>query len=175
MLYLNQKRTMWVKDYMKDCFNVITGEKTLAEAVKQMVRQKVNSLVVVDPDSRPVGLVTSHVLIKEVVPEYLKGDPTHSQFGAEGTLDRYAQKSKDKQVSDFMYKEFHALSDKDAMIEAASYLVEGDRRTLPVVDGEGKLVGVITRTCVKKALFNSLFPEERIDPKEDCDCPKHSV
>lgn len=166
---------MWVRNYMKDCFNVITGEKTLGEAVEQMVKQKVNSLVVVDESQKPIGLVTSHVLIKEVVPEYLKGDPTHSQFGAEGTLDRYAQSSKEKKVSEIMYKDFHALNENDAMIEAASYLVEGDRRTLPVVNDEGVLVGVITRTCVKKALYNSIFPESKIDPQEDCDCPKHSV
>jgi len=164
---------MWVKDYMKDCFNTISPEKTLSEAVKQMIEQKVNSLIVVDEDKKPIGLVTSHGMIKEVVPGYLKDDPTYAQFGAEGTLDKYAEMAKDKKVADFMYKEFHLLNDKDPMIEAASYLIEGERRTLPVVDETGKLVGVITRTCVKKALHNAIFKDSQIDPKE-CDCLEHT-
>ncbi len=165
---------MWVRDYMKDCFNTITSEKTLEEAVKQMVDQKVNSLIVVDDEKKPIGLVSSHALIREVVPEYLKDDPSNSQFGAEGTLDKYAGKAKGKKVESFMYKDFHVLNQNDPMIEAAAYLIEGERRTLPVADDDGKLVGVVTRTCVKRAIYNSIFKDNPVKSREDCGSEKHT-
>lgn len=158
---------MWVKDYMCDWVNTIHQEKTLSDAVKQMVDQKTNSIVVVDDDEKPVGLVSTRLLIKQVVPEYLKDDPIFSMHGAEGTFDRYAEKAKDKKLEDFMIKEFHTLSEGDAMIEAAAYALRGAMRFMLVVNKDGKLVGAISRTCIKNALHNVLFKNKQIDPKKN--------
>jgi len=152
---------------MCDWVNTIHQEKTLADATKQMVEQKTNSIVVIDDDKKPVGLVSTRLLIKQVVPEYLKNDPIFSMYGAEGTFDRYAEKVKDVKLEEFMITEFHTLSENDAMIEAAAYAVKGVGRFILVVNKEGLLVGAISRTCVKNALYNALFKEERIDPKKN--------
>lgn len=151
---------MWVKDYMNKKLNTITKDKTLAEAVKQMVEQEVNSLIVVE-ENKPVGLVTSQILIQTIMPEYLNADMNAAQFEAEGVFDRYADRNREKKVSDFMYTDFHIISEKDTMIEAAAFLAKGERRTLPVVDNGGILVGVITRTCVKVALYDVLYKETK--------------
>lgn len=156
---------MWVKNYMCKWVNTITPDKTLADAAKQMVEKKTNSMVVVDVDNKPIGMVSAHLLIKQVVPEYLKDDPIYSQFGAEGTFDRFAGKAKEQKVNDFMDTDFHTLSEDDAMIEAAAYSLKGRRRMLLVVNKEGVLVGALTRTCIKIALYNALFNDSKIDPK----------
>lgn len=170
---------MWVKNYMCKWVNKITPDKTLADAAKQMVEKKTNSMVVVDENDKPVGMVSAHLLIKQVVPEYLKDDPIYSQFGAEGTFDRYAAKAKDKKIGEFMDTDFHCLSDKDAMIEAAAYSLKGRRRMLLVVNDKGVLVGALTRTCIKIALYNAIFKDSQIDPKTgsrdreaDCKIPE---
>lgn len=147
---------MWVKDYLSTEFCVIDPDKTIKNAVKAMVEKKTNSLVVVNAENKPIGTISAYTLIKEVVPEYLKNDPMYSNFGAEGTFDKYAAKIKDKKVEDIMNKDFHILKEDDAMIEAASYAVEASRRMLPVVDTEGKVVGVINRTSIKKALYDAI-------------------
>ena len=161
---------MWIKDYMVTGFTPIGPEATLADAVKIMVEKKINSMIVVDEENRPIGLVSSQILIKEVVPAYLKDDPVFSQFGAEGTFDVYAQKAKDRKIKDFMYRDFHIINENDAMIEVASYMVEGERRTSPVVNDTGKVVGIITRTCIKNALYNAIFKDNPIDPKNGGCC-----
>lgn len=169
---------MFVKNYMCKWVNTIDSERTLAEAAKKMVEKKTNSMVVVDEKNKPVGMVSAHLLIKQVVPAYLKDDPLYSQFGAEGTFDRYAEKAKDKKINDFMDTDFHTLSEDDAMIEAAAYSLKGRRRMMAVVNKEGELIGVLTRTCIKIALYNAVFNNEKIDPKTgsrdseaDCDSP----
>lgn len=156
---------MWVKDYMRDWVNTIAPDKTLAEALKQMVEKKTNSMIVVGENNKPLGTLSARGLIKEVVPAYLKEDPSPSQFEAEGTFERCARRAKDKKVEDAMIKDVHLISVDDAMIEAAAYALKGSRRILPVVNAEGELVGAITRTCIKNAFYNVVFKKGKVDPK----------
>lgn len=142
--------------------HTIAPDKTLSDAVKQMVENKSNSLIVVDIDNKPIGLFSSRTLIKAIVPNYLQEDIRSSIFDAEGTFNKYAEESRDKIVKDFMYEEFHTLTDDDAMIEAATYSLKGSRRIIPVVSKEnGVLVGAITRTCTKNALYDILFKKNQ--------------
>ena len=156
---------MWVKDYMFNKVYTISPDKTISEAVKIMVANKTNSLIVVDENYKPIGILSSRTLIKEVVPAYLKDDPNFSKFGAEGTFDKYANKMKDKKIKYVMHTDTHILSEDDAMIEAAAYSISAARRILPVVDKEGRLIGAITRTCIKNALYNVIYKNQQINPE----------
>ncbi len=158
---------MFVKDYMCDWVNTISQKKTFPEVVKQMVDKKTNSIVVVDENKKPVGLISSRTLIKQVVPEYLRKNPTNSMFGAEGTFDKYSSKAKKLKLKDFMDTDFHCLSDDDAMIEAAVYSLKSNQRFMPVINGDGELIGAITRTCIKNALHNVFFKDNQINPKDN--------
>ena len=155
---------MWVKDYMFTEIHTIAPDRTIAEAVKLMTENKTNSLIVVDMDNKPVGTLSSYTLIRNVVPAYLKDDPMFSQFGKEGTFEKYAEKFKDKKIKEVMHRKFHILSENDALIEAASYSIEAERRIMPVVNKRGVLVGATTRTCLKNALYNAIYKEKQIDP-----------
>ncbi|MFH1536988.1 MAG: CBS domain-containing protein [Patescibacteria group bacterium] len=159
---------MQVKEYMCDWVNTIDQDHTIAEALKLMVDNRTNSLIVVDKENKPKGVVSSHLLIKEIVPEYLKDNELTSQFGAKGTLAKFAKKNKDKKIVDFMYTDFHALDPDDNMIEAATYVVDGARRVLPVVDKDGKLIGAITRTSIKIAMYDALFNNEEPSTNRAC-------
>ena len=167
---------MRVKDYMFCEFVTIHPDTTIADTVKKMVEEKTNSLIVVDEENKPVGTISSYTLVREVVPAYLKDDPIFSQFGKEGIFDKYAEKMKDKQVKDLMHTDFHILNEDDAMIEAASYSIKVSRRILPVVDKEGKLSGVTTRTCIKNALYNAIYKNEMLEPNNGgCGCGNEKI
>ncbi len=151
---------MKVRDYMCANVHTIAPNKTLANAVKQMVENKSNSLIVIN-NNKPVGLFSSRTLIKAIVPDYLQKDIRSSIFDAEGTFEKYAREAKNKLVSDFMKTDFHTLTDDDTMIEAATYALKGARRIIPVVNKEkGEIVGAITRTCLKNALYDILFKND---------------
>ena len=162
---------MWVKDYMFTEVCTATSVETIAEAVQKMIKNKTNSLIVVDKDKKPIGTLSSYTLIRDIVPAYLKDDPIFSQYGAEGTFDKYAEKYKDHKIVDLMHTDFHILKEGDAMIEAASYSIEAARRILPVVNEEGMLIGAITRTCIKNALYNAIYKDDQINPKNGLGCP----
>lgn len=159
---------MFVRDYMFKNVCTVNPDMTIAEAVKFMVEKKTNSVIVVDGKNRPIGILSSYTLARAVVPAYLSNDPIFSQFGAEGTFDKYAEKIKDRKIKEIMHTNFHALTEDDAMIEATSYSIGDERRTLPVVDKEnGQVIGAITRTCIKNALYNAIYRNEPLDPKKD--------
>jgi len=138
----------------------VTKDETLATVIKMMVEEKTNSLVVINKDEKPIGLISTHALIKEIVPSYLQDDPLYSQFGVGGTLKKYVERAKNDKVSDFMITNFHTLTLDDYMIEAASYTILDELRTLPVVDKDGKIAGTISRTAIKKCLYDSLYNVE---------------
>ena len=154
---------MLVKDYMYTKFHTATADETVATALKRMVEDKTNSLIVVDDQFRPIGVISSQILIKEAVPSYLKDDPSYSQFGPEGMLSQSVQVIAKKTVRDFMYTDFHSLKEDDAVIEAATYSIDAYRRVLPVVDMTGRLVGAVTRTVIKNAMYEALFPDDETD------------
>lgn len=153
---------MLVNQYMYKNPHVAQPTMTVGEAIKYMAQHKTNSLIVIDEAQHPIGLISSQILIRAAVPEYLKNDPVYSQYGPEGTLEESVHTVKDKPLSELMYTEFHTLAPDDAIIEAASYSIDSYRRILPVVDEHGVLLGALTRTCIKNALYNALFPQQPI-------------
>ena len=165
---------MWVKDYMFEQVHTVLPDATIFDAVSKMADEKTNSLIVVDEDKKPIGILSSYTLTRAVVPAYLKDDPIFANFGAEGTFDKYAEKMKCEKVKSIMHTDMHILSVDDAMIEAAAYAVDAGRRILPVADPTGKLIGAITRTCIKNASFNALHKDCQIDPSNggygNCAC-----
>ncbi len=66
---------MWVKDYMLRDICTISPDKTIAEAVKFLVKNKTNSAIVVDKEQKPIGIIATYLLVKAVVPIYLHDDP----------------------------------------------------------------------------------------------------
>lgn len=163
---------MKVKNYMFTKICTVSPDMTIKEVIGHMVENRANSVFVVDKENKPLGVLSSHTLIREVVPAYLKDDPVFSQFGKEGTLEKYAEKKKDIKICEIMHTDFHSLSEEDAMIEAAAYSIPLYKRILPVVDKRGVLVGAITRTCIKNALYNTFYKDKRINPKNGgyCNC-----
>lgn len=148
---------MLIEKYYQKSLNTIDQNKTLGEAVQEMTEKKSNSVIVVDAENKPIGIVSSYLIINEIIPEYIKKDKISVKFNAEGTFDKYAKQKKDVKVSEIMWKDFPTLKLSDPMILAAAYSDEETRRIIPVVDDEGKLIGGITRTCIKNALYDVIF------------------
>ena len=96
----------------------------LMELSKLMRNNHVGSVVIVDGDRRPVGIVTDRDIVVEVI-----------AAGLEGT---------DLAASDVMTgAPVLAREDDDALWSLKVMRDRGIRR-LPVVDGEGRLVGIVT-------------------------------
>ncbi|MGW0072289.1 GuaB1 family IMP dehydrogenase-related protein, partial [Streptosporangium sandarakinum] len=117
----------WVKrrDLVHDTPLTLTSHDTVGEALNLLPKRAHGAIIVVDWDNRPIGVVT-------------EGDC--------GGVDMYTQLSQ-VMSSDHLLTLPAGLDPR----EAFDRLHEGRHRLAPIVDGDGRLVGILTRTGALRA------------------------
>jgi len=115
----------WVKqrDLVHDTALTLAPSDTVSDALALLPKRAYGAVIVVDA-GRPVGVVTERDCV-----------------GA----DRFAR------LSDVMSSKLVTLPAKIAARDAFDLLADGHRRLAPVVDDDGLLVGVLTRTAALRA------------------------
>ena len=99
------------------------GESAWA-AAERMLRRGVGSLIVLDQDRHPVGIVTDRDLVAKVMaPEHM---PRMTR------------------VRDIMTAPVKTIADKSSVAVAFAVMRDSGVHYLPVVDDEDKLVGILT-------------------------------
>lgn len=105
--------------------NVVTalGEETLFNAAKKMWGKNVGAVVVVDASQIPIGIVTDRdITIKGI---------------AQG------RDPKSTPLSAIMSEDVVVLSEDRGLFETARIMGEQGVRRIPIVDGEGRLTGIV--------------------------------
>jgi len=59
-------------------------------------------------------------------------------------------------IADFMTRELHTLGTKDTLYQARNLMMEANIRHVPIVSGEGELVGLVTHRDVLAAADSDL-------------------
>ncbi|WP_157246405.1 GuaB1 family IMP dehydrogenase-related protein [Nonomuraea typhae] len=116
----------WVKkrDLVHDTPLTLTGHDTVGEALQLLPKRAHGAVIVVDGDHRPVGVVT--------------------EADCQG-VDMFTQ------LSQVMSAELLTLPAGLDPRVAFDRLHEGRHRLAPIVDGEGRLIGILTRTGALRA------------------------
>ncbi len=121
-------------------------DETVQVAAGRMNARNVGALVVLDVDSRPIGILTDRDLALRVVGKGL--DPTTVS------------------VSEVMTRAPDAVRE-DTPIETAIFRMRvGPFRRLPVVDGLGKLVGIVTLDDILDLLSEEISEIGRLVQRE---------
>lgn len=135
---------MNVADVMTQPVLSVTARTTLRDAAAVMATHGVSGLPVVDDHDRVVGVVSeSDVLAKQRTPRPrragLAGRAARARQGA------LAAKASAVTVADAMTTPAVTVEADVPVASAASLLLEREVERLPVVDGEGRLLGIVTR------------------------------
>ncbi|KAM7507117.1 hypothetical protein LguiA_017570 [Lonicera macranthoides] len=148
-----------VGDFMttKEELHVVKPTTTVDEALEMLVENRITGFPVVDDDWTLVGLVSDYDLLAldsisgtgrtdtSMFPEV---DSTWKTFNKVQNL---LSKTDGKVVGDLMTPAPIVVRESTNLEDAARLLLETKYRRLPVVDGDGKLVGIITRGNVVRA------------------------
>jgi CBS domain-containing protein len=104
--------------------DLVDENETVWRAAERMHQRAVGSLVIVNDSQKPVGILTDRDLVERVLAR--ANDPNT-------TL-----------VRDVMTADLTTISEKASVESALALMRSGCFRRLPVVDAEGKLVGLLS-------------------------------
>ncbi|MFI3282060.1 MAG: IMP dehydrogenase [Rikenellaceae bacterium] len=108
----------------------ISKEQTVGDALQMMKENKIGGIPVVDSENMLIGIVTNR--------------------------DLRFQRDMDRKIDDVMTKENLITTQNTDLVHAADVLLVNKIEKLPVVDDEGKLVGLITYRDITKVKDNPL-------------------
>lgn len=100
-----------------------TGDAPLQEVAATMASEEVGSVVVVDDEESPIGIVTDRTIALSI--------------DDEGTL---AERS----VADVMAGDVVTVTAGTSVFEVTQRLADAGIRRLPVIDGDGALQGIVS-------------------------------
>lgn len=127
---------MSVHDFCRRNPTTATAGESVREAALRMDAAGVGSLVVVDDRGRPVGMLTDRDLVVRVLRRRLSPDRTT--------------------VGEVMQRELGTVRESSPLVQALRRMRSDGVRRVPVVDGEGRLAGIITSDDVIQLLASEL-------------------
>ena len=134
---------MRVVDLMTADVITASPETPIKAAARLMVRNKVSGLPVVDDDTRVVGIITEADFLRLEVARGEADDPQPVE-----------------RVEQVMHRSVLTITPDATVAEAAKLMVVNDVNRLPVIDGSGKSLGIISRLDVVAAFTR---PDEIIE------------
>lgn len=146
---------MEVQDIIKPAV-VVAESDTFEMALRAMMRQHTNTLLVVDEDGKLTGEITVADLLDAVVPDTLNGEQVMEHFKDDAALAASIDVARDIPVSEFMSSDFSALELSDNMMTIIATAIAHQRARIPVVDGDNRPVGIISRQGLKSVLAKFL-------------------
>jgi len=123
-----------VTDYMSKDVIAVTPDMEVIQAIKIMLDNKITSVPVLDEQGNLIGLFSE-------------------KDGVKGVVEFSYNQSMDGKVRENMTKDVPIIDAEKSVIDAAIQFQEMAIRSLPVFS-EGRLVGMISRVDVMRALIN---------------------
>lgn len=149
-----------VKEVMEKKVITFHPNETMAHVLHRLSENRISGAPVIDKRNKVVGLVSESDILKAI--------DTHTpniRFSHKSTFavvlaflesgDEFeAIKGKIHRikVKDFMSKELHAVSEDETVINAMRAINKYNVKRLPVIDKKGKLLGIISRADILRAL-----------------------
>ncbi|KAK4764817.1 hypothetical protein SAY86_025907 [Trapa natans] len=159
-----------VGDFMtrKEDLHVVKPTTSVEDALEMLVENRITGFPVIDDNWKLVGLISDYDLLaldsisggkltdNDMFPEV---DSTWKTFNQ---IQNLLSKTKGQVIGDLMTPAPLVVRETTNLEDAARLLLETKYRRLPVVDADGKLVGIITRgNVVRAALKIKRKTEER--------------
>ncbi|NLY44662.1 MAG: CBS domain-containing protein [Tissierella sp.] len=151
---------MKAKDIMTKEIITIKEEDTVEVAAGILNEKGISGLPVVDEDHRLKGIITEGDLIRRVAK--ISGPSTIEILGGILPLERKKDfidkinRYMGYLVKDMMTKDVITISEDTEIEEIATLMVKEKIKRIPVVDGEKRLIGIISRRDIMKNLFDEI-------------------
>jgi CBS domain-containing protein len=146
-------KSLQVRDVMTHLVATFRSHDTIYDAAQRLGANRISGAPVVD-GGRLVGVVSEVDLLRSLAP----GREREAAFGPSAAitvpllLPGTATPRDAGRVGDVMSTEVVSIPPEASVLEAASLIDRCGFRRLPVVDGEGFVVGILTRSDLVRAM-----------------------
>ncbi|KAG6618277.1 hypothetical protein I3843_05G008200 [Carya illinoinensis] len=162
--------TYTVGDIMtrKENLHVVKPTTSVDEALEALVEKRITGFPVIDDDWKLVGVVSDYDLLAlDSISGGSQSDTSvfpdvNSSWKTFNEIHNLLKKTNGKVVGDLMTPAPLVVQESTNLEDAARLLLETKFRRLPVVDGDGKLVGLITRGNVVRAALQIKHAGEKL-------------
>lgn len=114
----------------------VTPDTTIAEAIQTMIDRRVGAVAVVDPEFKVVGIFSERDVLKKVA--LSQNDPSQAH------------------VSSVMTPHVEMATNETTSMEALNAMLESHFRHLPIIDRNGRLLGVLSIRNILEAKIDEL-------------------
>ena len=144
---------MKVKDFMTHEVVTVTPETSILDAARLMLDHKISGLPVVNDDSRVVGIISEHDLLRGGKSGIQTGRSHWLRLMIERVnLTDEAARFQERKVCEAMTPDPVTITETAPLEEAGRLIAENDIKRLPVVL-DNKLVGIIARADIVRAII----------------------
>jgi CBS domain-containing protein len=146
--------SVWVEDIMTTDVVMVEPTSPLHDVVESLINRDVKAVPVVDADRHIVGLITGGDLLERGGLRYrLSLVKTLDSETIKAQLHEMAQSH--RMAQDVMTPEPLTISRRTPVAAAARLMAERRFKRLPVVDDDGKLIGIVARLDVLRVIAHS--------------------
>ncbi|PYZ94682.1 hypothetical protein CR194_03890 [Salipaludibacillus keqinensis] len=155
---------MYAKDIMTTSVVSVTLDDSVKTCAKLLMEHQFSGLPVIDEKGQLVGIVTESDLIKRA--SNVRSPAVLELLGGLIYLDnpnKYIDELKRamaEKVKDLMSTKVVTINEDDTIEQAATTLLAKKFKRLPVVDSEGKVVGIISRRDILSYLYPASIEQE---------------
>lgn len=143
---------MKVREVMIRDVTSLKPEDSAQAALELLFKMKISGLPVVGRDGKLAGMFTEKGILRHILPSYVeKVGKFIYEENPKSTRKKFAALSSMK-VSDIMRTEVVTTTEDVTLCEAARLMLTQRVRRVPVVDKSGKVIGMVARCDILKAM-----------------------
>lgn len=153
----NQLFQRRVQDVMRKHVVTVNAQDTVHDALELMLENKVSALPVVDHLGHCVGILSGRDFVDMThdLDEDFHEASHESEVWWGAFIRNLSENIGDQSVMDLMTEEVISVSADDLLVHAARTMLDARVHRLPVLDGEHRILGIISMTDVLRAFVEA--------------------
>jgi CBS-domain-containing membrane protein len=149
------------RDIMNETVIACLPETRVEEVVRTLAEHSISGMPVIDVHEKVIGIVSESdlLLADEMEPKRVKTALFGFYILRESVMDRLAE-LRGVQVQDVMTRDVVTFGPEDSVHDIAKVLHDKRINRVPIVDEENKLLGILSRADIIRALAGQMSQQE---------------
>ncbi len=147
---------MKVREVMSRQVTSLKPEDNARQALNFLFEKEISGLPVIDTEGRLAGMFTEKEVLSYILPSYIAQVGRFIYEENPKSTKKKILELNNMQVQQIMRKEVVTIGEDATLCEVARIMLTKKARRLPVVDAAGKVVGIVARIDVARAMAREI-------------------